>query len=100
MDELQRLAFDLQLMVLREVTGHDADAAAMWTDELVDETFAEKPRLRLLRPISMRSRKKQHVLAIYETKSKRSDKQLFRTENHMAQIHLGTSGHHRFGSFL
>lgn len=49
MDELQRLACDLQKLVLREVTGHDADAAAMWVDELVDETFAEKPRLPLLR---------------------------------------------------
>lgn len=49
MDELQRLAYDLQKIVLREVTGHDADTAAMWADELVDETFAENPRLLLLR---------------------------------------------------
>jgi hypothetical protein len=49
MDELQRLASDLQMLVLREVTGHDADTAAMWANELVEETFAEKPRLPLLR---------------------------------------------------
>lgn len=49
MDELQCLVFDLQMMVLREVTGHDADAAAMWANELADEVFAEKPRLPLLR---------------------------------------------------
>ena len=49
MDELQRLATELEMMVLREVTGHDADTAAMWAEELVDEAFAEQPRLPLLR---------------------------------------------------
>lgn len=49
MDELQRLASDLQMLVLREVTGHDADTAAMWANKLVEETFAEKPRPPLLR---------------------------------------------------
>ncbi|KAB8049585.1 hypothetical protein GCN78_16980 [Janthinobacterium rivuli] len=49
MDELQRLVTELEMMVLREVTGHDADTAAMWAEELVDEAFAEQPRLPLLR---------------------------------------------------
>lgn len=49
MDELRRLATDLQMMVLREVVGHDAHAAAMWAEELVDEAYAEQPQLPLLR---------------------------------------------------
>lgn len=49
MDQLQRLASELQAAVLREVTGHDASAAARWADELVEETFSEVPRLFILR---------------------------------------------------
>lgn len=49
MDDLQRLATNLQTIVLREILGHDADVAAMWAEELVDEAYAEQPRLPLLR---------------------------------------------------
>jgi len=49
MDELQRLVTELEMSVLCEVTGHDASTAAMWAEQLVDEAFAEQPRLLLLR---------------------------------------------------
>ncbi|GAA5013042.1 hypothetical protein GCM10025794_01250 [Massilia kyonggiensis] len=49
MDQLQCLASDLKLAVLREVTGHNAVATARWVDDLVEETFSEAPRLFILR---------------------------------------------------
>lgn len=49
MDELQRLVTELEMLVLRDVTGHDASTAAMWAEQLVGEAFAEQPRLLLLR---------------------------------------------------
>ena len=49
MDELQQLAVDLQLTVMREVTGHDAISAWEWVDDLVEEAFMEVPRPLYLR---------------------------------------------------
>lgn len=49
MDQLQQLASDLEMAVLREVEGHDRDAAASWADDLVEETFAAAPRWSLLK---------------------------------------------------
>lgn len=49
MDELQRRVYDLQLSVIREVTGHDSIEARQWADDAMDEAFEVSPRAYLLR---------------------------------------------------
>jgi hypothetical protein len=43
MDDLQRHATELQMAVLREIKGYDAEAAREWADDVVEESFAEVP---------------------------------------------------------
>jgi hypothetical protein len=49
LNQLRRLASDLEMAVIREVRGHDRVAAAGWADDLVEEAFAAAPRPSLLK---------------------------------------------------
>lgn len=48
MEHLQRLVYDLQLTVIREVSGHDALTVAGWAEDAMEEAFAEAPRMPLM----------------------------------------------------
>jgi len=71
MDELQKMAFKLQLAVTNEVSGHNAIDAAGWADEVVEEASAESPRSRYLRiyldEVEKRTPRSHEVLANIES---------------------------------
>jgi hypothetical protein len=71
MNELQKMAVQLQLTVTMVVRGHNAIEAADWADEVVEEAFAESPRCRYLRiyldEVEKRAPRSHEVLANIES---------------------------------
>jgi len=70
-DQLQRLVYDLQRTVIREVTGHDALIAADWAEDAMEETFVDTPRSSVLRiyldEIHKRAPHSREIVEIIET---------------------------------